>query len=172
MTVLTTGNPVGFQEISRGLRPKADTPGARPGNNSYASRRDASALRPLPGSDRWCAPWDRRCRPNGLNRRLMSVILSGCCLVFALLSASSASAGPSLAKVCDQVQPKIVKIFGTGGLHGLEIYQSGFLISADGYVLTVFSHVLDEDPVTVILSDGRKFHARLVRPDPRLELRC
>src|SRR6516164_6501089 len=73
-----------------------------------------------------------------------------------------AVAGPSLARVIAQVQPKIVKIFGVGGLHGLSIYQSGFLISADGYVLTVWSHVLDVDDVTVILSDGRKFHAKLV----------
>jgi serine protease Do len=81
-----------------------------------------------------------------------------------------AVAGPSLARVIAQVQPKIVKIFGAGGLHGLAIYQSGFLISADGYVLTVWSHVLDVDDVTVILDDGRKFQSKLVGADPRLEL--
>jgi S1-C subfamily serine protease len=99
--------------------------------------------------------------------RLSFVVLVAAC---AALAASTASAGPSLAKICDQVQPKVVKIFGAGGLHGLAIYQSGFLVSADGYVLTVWSHVLDVDDVTVILSDGRKFHAKLVGPDPRLEL--
>jgi S1-C subfamily serine protease len=100
-------------------------------------------------------------------RRSLGLVFA-CC---GLLAASSAFCGPSLAKVSEQVQPKIVKIFGAGGLHGLEIYQSGFLVSVDGYVLTVWSHVLDVDDVTVILSDGRKFHAKLAGPpDPRLEL--
>ena len=84
--------------------------------------------------------------------------------------ARTASAGPSLSHVIAQVQPKIVKIFGAGGLRGLESYQSGFLISADGYVLTVWSHVLDSDETTVILNDGRKYQGKLVGADPRLEL--
>src|SRR6266404_3179084 len=82
----------------------------------------------------------------------------------------AASAGPSLSRVIAQVQPKIVKIFGAGGLHGLEAYQSGFLVSADGYVLTVWSHVLDVDDVTVILDDGHKYQGKLIGADPRLEL--
>jgi serine protease Do len=92
---------------------------------------------------------------------------------FALLlafAASSALAGPSLARVSAQVQPKTVKLFGAGGLNGLPIYQSGFLISADGYIVTVWSHVLDVDDVTVILDDGRKYSSRLVGADPRLEM--
>src|SRR5258708_2442460 len=149
MTISTARNPAGFQAISRGLRPKADTPGPRSRNSRSASRRDASALRPLPGSDRRCDSDDRRCRPDGPNRRLMAGILSGWnrgalfAVVAWFLATSPAIGGPSLAKVSELVQPKIVKIFGAGGLHGLEIYQSGFLVSADGYVLTVWSHVLD-----------------------------
>lgn len=91
-------------------------------------------------------------------------------LLGALAIAPPASATPSLARITDQVQPKIVKIFGAGGLHGLEIYQSGFLISSDGYIVTVWSHVLDVDEVTVILNDGHKYQAKLVNADPRLEL--
>jgi serine protease Do len=52
----------------------------------------------------------------------------------------------------------------------LEAYQSGFLISADGYVLTVFSHVLDSDTITVTLDDGHKLEAKLLGADPRLEV--
>jgi serine protease Do len=52
----------------------------------------------------------------------------------------------------------------------LEAYQSGFLISADGYVLTVFSHVLDSDTITVTLDDGRKLEAKLLGADPRLDV--
>ncbi len=76
----------------------------------------------------------------------------------------------SFARTIDGTQPKIVKIFGAGGLRGLEPYQSGFLISADGHVLTVWSYVLDTDYIAVVLHDGRKFEAKLVGADPRLEL--
>jgi S1-C subfamily serine protease len=68
------------------------------------------------------------------------------------------------------VQPKMVKIHGAGGLAGLEPYQSGFLISAEGHVLTVWSYVLDTDYLTVTLNDGRKFEGKLVGANPQLEL--
>lgn len=81
-----------------------------------------------------------------------------------------AQASPSFAAVIRSVQPKIVKIYGAGGFRGLEPYQSGFLISSDGHVLTVWSYVLDTDFITVTLDDGRKFEAKLLGADPRLEL--
>ena len=64
----------------------------------------------------------------------------------------------------------MVKIYGAGGVAGLEAYQTGFLISAKGHVLTVWSYVLDSDVVTVTLDDGRRLDAQLVGSDPRLEL--
>jgi S1-C subfamily serine protease len=99
-----------------------------------------------------------------------ALLLAAVIAIVPVLSAAPLLAGPSLAERIAGVQPKIVKIFGTGGLHGLAAYQSGFLISADGYVLTAWSHVLDNDNVTAILDDGRKFTAQLVGADPRLEL--
>jgi serine protease Do len=78
-------------------------------------------------------------------------------------------AADSLVDVVDAVQPKIVKLYGAGGVRGLEPYQSGFLVSAGGHILTVWSYVLDTDYVTATLDDGRKFEARLVSFDPRLE---
>ncbi len=99
-----------------------------------------------------------------------NALLTFAALFLAAVTARPVFAGPSLAKVTAQVQPKIVKIFGAGGLHGLAIYQSGFLISADGYIVTVWSHVLDVDDVTVILDDGHKYEAKLIGADPRLEL--
>ena len=45
----------------------------------------------------------------------------------------------------DQAQTKMVKIYGAGGFRGMEGYQSGFLISAEGHVLTALSYVLDTD---------------------------
>lgn len=93
-------------------------------------------------------------------------------LLLACLSslASPALGQSSFAAVIDGVQPKMVKIYGAGGLRGLEAYQSGFLVSENGHVLTAWSYVLDTDYVTVTLHDGRHFQAQLIGADPRLEV--
>ncbi|MEM7455512.1 MAG: trypsin-like peptidase domain-containing protein [Planctomycetota bacterium] len=67
-------------------------------------------------------------------------------------------------------QPKIVKITGSGGFRGLEAYQSGFLISEDGFILTVWSYVLDSGTVTVTLNDGQRFEGTLAGYDPQIEI--
>lgn len=77
---------------------------------------------------------------------------------------------PSYASVISTVQPKMVKIFGSGGLRNLESYQSGFLISPDGFILTAWSYVLDTGQATVILDNGRKFTAEISGADPRSEI--
>jgi len=87
-----------------------------------------------------------------------------------LLSAPLARAQSSFAEVAEQTQPKIVKIFGAGGLTRLEAYQSGFLISGQGHILTVWSYVLDSEGLTVYLNDGRKLQAEFVGMDPRTEI--
>jgi len=87
------------------------------------------------------------------------------------LYAPTHAAGPSsFAAVVESVQPRIVKIYGAGGIRGLEAYQSGFLISSAGHVLTVWSYVLDTDYITVTLDDGRKFEGELIGADPRFEI--
>ncbi len=80
------------------------------------------------------------------------------------------AAGTSIAQVIDGVQPKIVKIYGAGGFRGMEAYQSGMLVSSEGHILTVFSYVLDTEYITTTLDDGRKFDAKLLGADPRLEV--
>jgi serine protease Do len=69
-----------------------------------------------------------------------------------------------------QTLPKIVKIVGSGGARGLEAYQSGVLVSADGHVLTTWSYVLDTSVITLTTSDGFKYEATLVGFDPRLDI--
>jgi serine protease Do len=76
----------------------------------------------------------------------------------------------SLADAIAQVQPKVVKIYGAGGFRGMEAYQTGLLISAQGHVLTAWSYVLDTEDITVTLNDGRRFQAKLLGADPRLEV--
>lgn len=85
-------------------------------------------------------------------------------------AALQAADPPTLVQVIRDTQPKIVKIYGAGGLQGLETYQSGFLISAEGHILTVWSYVLDSSVVTCVLGDGRKFEATLAGIDPVLEI--
>jgi serine protease Do len=65
---------------------------------------------------------------------------------------------------------KVVKLYGAGGLRGLEAYQSGILVSPDGRILTVASTVLDSEQLDCVLDDGRRYEARLVGIDPRREL--
>jgi len=82
-----------------------------------------------------------------------------------------ARADTSFADVIEEVQPKVVKIFGSGGLRRLEAFQSGFLISAEGHVLTAWSYVLDaEEYIGVVLDSGQRYDAKLVGHDPRLEI--
>jgi hypothetical protein len=49
------------------------------------------------------------------------------------------AAQTSFAPVIESVQPKIVKIYGAGGVQNLEHYQSGFFFCPAGPVLTVLS---------------------------------
>jgi serine protease Do len=68
------------------------------------------------------------------------------------------------------VQPRMVKIFGAGGLRNLHHYSTGFIVSPEGHIATVWSHVLDRDEVTVILSNGRRETARVLGAEPQLDL--
>ncbi len=74
-----------------------------------------------------------------------------------------------LSDLVDEVQPKMVKIFGSGGLRRLENYQSGFLVTAEGHILTAWSYVLERQ-VTVHMFDGLRYQATLVNIDPVSEI--
>ena len=111
-------------------------------------------------------------KPLSMAPRLVGTIARQTVLACALcLLASTPSArAVALSDTIAQVQPKVVKIYGAGGFQGLEAYQSGMLISAEGHVLTVWSYVLDTDEVLVTLDDGRRFKAEVLGADPRLDL--
>ena len=82
------------------------------------------------------------------------------------------TAGPpaSFRNVVRQVQSKLVKIVGGGGVQGWGSYQSGVCISEDGYILTSWSYVLEAENVWVTLDDGQKFTGTLVGYDPQIEI--
>lgn len=64
----------------------------------------------------------------------------------------------------------VVKIYGAGGFRGLESYQTGFLVSAEGHVMTAMSTVLDSGEIDCVLDDGRRYEATLLGIDPRREM--
>jgi serine protease Do len=82
---------------------------------------------------------------------------------------SAALPGPP-NEVIERTLSKVVKIFGAGGLRNLEAYGSGFLVSPQGHVVTVWNHVLDNGEVSVVLSNGRRYTAKLVNGEPQLDL--
>jgi serine protease Do len=94
-------------------------------------------------------------------------------LAIALISAvglAAADQAPAPQQVIAEAARKVVKLYGAGGLRGLEGYQTGILVSPSGQILTVASTVLDAGDVDCVLDDGRRYVARLVGIDPRREL--
>lgn len=94
----------------------------------------------------------------------------GAALILAATAASVRAADFSFPAVVESVQPRMVKLYGAGGVRGLEAYQSAFLISDKGHVLTVWSTVLDTEFLSATLDDGRRFQAKIIGVNPRLEI--
>lgn len=87
-----------------------------------------------------------------------------------LLITPRAGHGESVARTIEAVQPKVVKIFGAGGLKNLANYGTGLIVSPDGHIATVWNHLLDSDVVSVVLYDGRRFFGRVVGTDSKFDL--
>jgi serine protease Do len=83
--------------------------------------------------------------------------------------AHAQTAATSLAGVTEDVNRKMVKLFGSGGFQGLNSYGSGILVSANGYVLTVASPLLDTPDLVVHLADGRRLSAKMIVAEPELD---
>jgi serine protease Do len=84
--------------------------------------------------------------------------------------AATATAQTPFPDVARQVNLKIVKIYGAGGLRGLVAYGSAITISPDGFALTAASHLLDTPELRVHLYDGRRAIARIAVIEPELDL--
>lgn len=98
--------------------------------------------------------------------RMCAVLSFGAILMFETASVRADSARGTVAVV----QQRMVKIFGAGGIRGLVAYSSGFVVSKEGHIVTLWNHVLDTGEVTVVLFDGRRFPARVLGAEPSLEL--
>lgn len=91
-------------------------------------------------------------------------------LLIAALAAVLVSAAPAPQQIAAGAARKVVKLYGAGGLRGLEGYQSGLIVSPEGRIVTVLSTVLDSEEIDCVLDDGRRFPATVVGVDPRREL--
>jgi serine protease Do len=69
-----------------------------------------------------------------------------------------------------RAERSVVKLYGAGGIRGLESYQSGVLIGDGSLILTSWTTVLDVDKVRVVTFDGRRLDAEVVGVDPECEL--
>lgn len=96
------------------------------------------------------------------------------CRFLLLILVCCAGAQPGAAQTTresiEAVLPRVVKIYGAGGYKNLESYGTGFIVSSDGFIATVWSHLLDAEIITVVMDDGHRFEAELVGAEPRLEL--
>ncbi len=82
----------------------------------------------------------------------------------------AARADDSFAPVSAEINKKVVKLFGSGGLKGLASYGTGVLVSDDGYILTVNSHMLDTQDLRVHLWDGTRYQGEVIATEPALDL--
>lgn len=87
----------------------------------------------------------------------------------AVVGAANAVGQSDSTRDTREIQRRVVKVYGAGGLQQLEAYQSGFLVSPEGHIATAWSYVLDVEPI-VVLDDGRRFKAQIVGIQPALEL--
>lgn len=76
----------------------------------------------------------------------------------------------TLVDLFESAQRSVVKLYGAGGMRGLESYQSGVAIGDGNTILTSWSTVLDVDKVRVVTYDGRRLDAEVIGVDPECEL--
>jgi len=92
-------------------------------------------------------------------------------VLLAALPARAQEAPPkSFVEAVEQVNKKVVKLYGAGGFQGLASYGTGVLVSPQGHILTVNSPMLDTTNLRVHLSDGRRFQAKVIVAEPELDV--
>jgi serine protease Do len=82
---------------------------------------------------------------------------------------SNAEQSSFVQTVIDDAQPKIVKVFGAGAGR-VESFATGFIVSADGKILTSQGVFLDGKQVRVVMADGRSSIATVLRRDRRAQI--
>lgn len=95
----------------------------------------------------------------------------GTVAVAGLLLVGGAFAQERFGKTADDVNKKLVKLFGSGGFKGVASYGTGIVVSPQGHVLTVAGPLLDTQNLRVHLPDGRRYeNLKVVGVEPLLDL--
>ena len=102
-------------------------------------------------------------------KSMMQRLLQTCLFILMVCVGWNAHAQSGVESIL-AVSPKVVKIFGAGGGQKLHAYGSGFLVSPNGHIVTVWSHILDGDTVNVVLHDGRRFQGKVLGAEPPLDM--
>src|SRR5947209_4237477 len=97
-----------------------------------------------------------------------SGIIAGAAVVLGL--AGPARAGAAFPGVCEEVNKKLVKLYGSGGYRRLVAYGTGIMISPKGHILTVNNHILNTPDLRVHLYDGRRMQAKVLFKEPELDV--
>ncbi|MBY0230029.1 MAG: S1C family serine protease [Gemmataceae bacterium] len=97
-------------------------------------------------------------------------VIGGALAVMIAALPGPAQSDESSSKVADEVNLKMVKLFGAGGFRGLESYAAGAIIDKEGHVLTVNSHILETRDLRVHMHDGNKRRAKVVAREPELDI--
>jgi serine protease Do len=87
-----------------------------------------------------------------------------------LVGAGTLPAQQPVTGVAEQVNRKLVKLYGIGGFKGLPSYGTGILVSPTGYILTANNHILNTPDVIVHLYDGRQYRAQTIAKEPELDV--
>lgn len=101
-----------------------------------------------------------------MNLRILFLSITAMCSLFAATTAVADDVHTTI----DDTQTRIVKLFGAGGVKNLAGYGTGFLVSPEGHIVTVWSHLLDNDTVAAVLHDGRRMFARVIGADSQRDL--
>jgi S1-C subfamily serine protease len=154
---------VNFSDSLRGLSWPSPTTLGSPGGLLVF---DNAVRNHQPLRSRWRCQWSSGW---GVSWSTRLAILGG--LLCGMLTATAwGDTTDSLVSHHRQWQAKLVKIYGAGGPKGLESYQSGFLVSEAGHIVTSWSTVLDVSSLRVVTHDGRKDEAEIVGMDPQTEI--
>lgn len=78
-----------------------------------------------------------------------------------LLGSNVADADETLRRA----QESVVKLYGVGGVRGLEGYQTGVFVDDEAAVLTIESPLLDAEPIVGIDAWGDRYELRLIGAD-------
>ena len=97
------------------------------------------------------------------------MIRNSVALFLLFLGSATVFGQESLSQVFNKTYPKLVKLYGAGGIRGLAGYGTGVVISPDGLVLTVNNHLIEGGDLVAHLYDGTRVPVKVIAREPELD---